>query len=778
VQPDPPLVRQARAFLRQWSERRDGEQNLAYRAHALALADTLERAGEFVLASRALEQAGILFYRSMEIDPALKAFDRGLDLARRSGDGVRIASMLNAKASGVSAAGDNAKALALQRELLALRRELGDARGEAITWYNLAVEQIALFQYPEAIASLRHAIRHSLAAQYPLGRALSANSLAHLLTKYGRIDEGLALADSAVATCERLDQPYYLAVALNTRAAIANELGRHAASLADLERALAEFRAGGYEASGDMIRTNRIDALVSLGRTDDVVQQARAVLDEFHDRKPENELIARTVLGRALWYTGRTEEALVELRAVTKSFHALQDTLEGPVSAADAARAVSAATCLALALLATDRTEAAWDVVEQSLGRQLRRRTGAQQATIDLQRFRSALVERGAIALVYGIPTVEGCPVFLVRENRIEAFEIDDVVTLRRASGEFAELLAAGSEGERVRTLGAELAELVFGPFGPVLRAAKERLVVVPGGLAGLNFGALPLLDDALLGEHLAVSFAPSATAFVELERRNPSTAGFFAFADPGASDDARWGAWAERVRSVANVALPHAREEIRAIAPVAATLFEGEHATTAAFRSAAARARVLHVATHAIVDAAHPATSALLLAATSEEDGLLLASEIAGLRLDADLVCLSACATAGGYLSPSEGAFGLTRAFLVAGARTVVSTWWDVDDAAARRFMEHFYAALRAGHARDEAARRARVALRDEGHRLRDRVAFAVVGAVSGSLDDVLGPGAPARRSFDPRVLVVLLAATGAILLIVRARRGRSPHP
>jgi CHAT domain-containing protein len=84
-----------------------------------------------------------------------------------------------------------------------------------------------------------------------------------------------------------------------------------------------------------------------------------------------------------------------------------------------------------------------------------------------------------------------------------------------------------------------------------------------------------------------------------------------------------------------------------------------------------------------------------------------------------------------------------LTRSFLVAGARTVVARWWDVEDQASRRFMELFYEGLREGWDRDVAAQKAGSRMADEGYNPLDRLAFAVVGAVSGSMVDVLAePG------------------------------------
>ena len=107
----------------------------------------------------------------------------------------------------------------------------------------------------------------------------------------------------------------------------------------------------------------------------------------------------------------------------------------------------------------------------------------------------------------------------------------------------------------------------------------------------------------------------------------------------------------------------------------------------------------MIHLAVHAFADATFPDRAALVLLSdpTADEDGFLQASEIAQLRLNADLAVLSACDTAVGALTGQEGIANLSRAFLLAGARTVVSTLWEVDDSSSLFLMRRFYAHLAA---------------------------------------------------------------------------------
>jgi CHAT domain-containing protein len=107
--------------------------------------------------------------------------------------------------------------------------------------------------------------------------------------------------------------------------------------------------------------------------------------------------------------------------------------------------------------------------------------------------------------------------------------------------------------------------------------------------------------------------------------------------------------------------------------------------------------ARVIHVATHGEANESEPSRSGLWLAAPTDSaaPGFLSVGDIAGLKLSADLVTLSACETGVGRLERGEGVIGLTRAFLASGARGVVVSLWPVNDRSTARLMETFYESL-----------------------------------------------------------------------------------
>jgi CHAT domain-containing protein len=146
---------------------------------------------------------------------------------------------------------------------------------------------------------------------------------------------------------------------------------------------------------------------------------------------------------------------------------------------------------------------------------------------------------------------------------------------------------------------------------------------------------------------------------------------------------------------------LPFSRQEVNAVAahvPASRLLkavdFRASRET--ALSAALADYRIVHFATHGLLNSARPERSALVLSLVDEQgrdqDGLLRLSEIYNLRLPADVVVLSACQTALGKQVRGEGLVGLTRGFMHAGAARVVASLWPVDDLATAELMTRFY--------------------------------------------------------------------------------------
>lgn len=359
-------------------------------------------------------------------------------------------------------------------------------------------------------------------------------------------------------------------------------------------------------------------------------------------------------------------------------------------------------------------------------------RLGSTEAFVHFVRVgrSDASTEADYVAIVVRAPD----SVRLVRLGAASVVERNIAESLRglstppSASATSVPLFASIFDADGVRALDESLAHV------------STRHVVADAALELVPFDALRSGDGAWIEAGPTV-FVPSLRTFLDVSP-NPTPDGpIVVFADP---------AFGSSEGSVAIPPLPGTRTEAEAIASLVpgARVLLGRDATESAFL-AAENPVVLHVATHGVYvppnrgdgdesrgDVASRAIvgarfrqvdepfvrSVLLFAGAADtaspsrsDDGIVTALEILGMRLGrTELVVLSACETGRGDLVSGAGLYGVRRAMLFAGARSVVTSLWKVDDEATATFMRALYGALRDGRTRADAMRIAALATRE----------------------------------------------------------------
>lgn len=305
------------------------------------------------------------------------------------------------------------------------------------------------------------------------------------------------------------------------------------------------------------------------------------------------------------------------------------------------------------------------------------------------------------------------------------------------------------------RAASARLYSLLFARV-PEAALAGSLLIVPDGLLYYVPFEALvqngTAGDPVYLNDAATVTYAQSVSVFAQAGEAPPARKPaapkkeLLAFgaplSAPGVPGQAATQVRGSYSRSGFTLApLPGARQEldfIRGVFPPETTrLITGADATERAFKSEPLTSyRRIHLAAHAILDEVVPQRSGIVLAPdeSSGDDGILRMNEIMNLRLDAQLVVLSACQTGLGKVVKGEGVIGLTRALMYAGARQVAVSLWRVNDVSTADLMRVFYSEMRAGRPASEALRQARrVLAREYGPAYRDPfywAPFVLVGA------------------------------------------------
>jgi CHAT domain-containing protein/tetratricopeptide (TPR) repeat protein len=309
------------------------------------------------------------------------------------------------------------------------------------------------------------------------------------------------------------------------------------------------------------------------------------------------------------------------------------------------------------------------------------------------------LVDENSVLVVYLLAEPQSFA-WTVGRDRIEAHTLPGRKQIERLARRAAEGLAKGEGTVARKTLEATLAELsraVLEPLAARLEGRQTVVILADGALHRIPFAALPDPASARAGrsEPLLVrheiAMLPSATFLFEQRRRlagrPPAPKRLAVLADPLYLDSLR--------------RLPYTGEEARAIVRLVprdqALLALGAAASRDLVMSGALRDyRILHFATHGILDPVLPERSGIMLsqfdAQGRGQTGFLSAPAVAGLDLRADLIVLSGCETGLGREVRGEGLVGLPQGFFRAGARRVVVSLWKVRDSATAELMSRLY--------------------------------------------------------------------------------------
>ncbi len=174
---------------------------------------------------------------------------------------------------------------------------------------------------------------------------------------------------------------------------------------------------------------------------------------------------------------------------------------------------------------------------------------------------------------------------------------------------------------------------------------------------------------------------------------------------------------------------LPGAEKEAQEIAALLNTKpIIGSEATETAIVAKMPDSRIIHLATHGLLDEMVGFQSSLAFTPTEKTDGLLTTREILNLKLNADLVVLSACDTGRGSIN-GDGVVGLSRSFIGAGAESVIVSLWAVPDSPTAVLMTEFYRNLQKTNDKAKALRQAMLSTKQKYPLPRDWAAFTLIG-------------------------------------------------
>jgi CHAT domain-containing protein/tetratricopeptide (TPR) repeat protein len=700
-----------------------------------AAAGIFRRIGNLGLEGSSIAPAGRVALRLGDLGRAQESFERALEIGRLTGNARSEALALNDLGYFHEALGDAPGALRYFEQALALHRSVGDRRKEAATLANLGRLQAS----PQAAFAEALRIYRELGDRY--GEALVLGSLgAHeealaLHREVGdRLGEAAALAHLAAARAEKGEPAAALAL-YEQALAIQREL-RHRAGEADVLHGMARARL----AQGDLEQARELSA-AGL----EIVETLRAGLGSPEMRALYLGSVRDSYLtGIEILWRLHLERLALDLaeRARARSLldllgEARADPPRGTVpSLAERERSLRRALAAKgeqqVRLLARPHAPEPAATLAREMDELIREHDRVQAEiragnprlaeltrTLTSQEIQQ-LLDPDTLLLEYTLGD-ERSYLWLVSRDTVSGHELAGRAEIEEAARKLHRSLSAAPPAAWEEQA-ALLSRLVLGPVAD--RLGKRRLAVVAdGALQYIPFAALGLLRD-----HEVVSLpAASALALLRAPRpdRTEATGTLAVFADPvfERSDPrvAGQAAAPSPVRPASSLSrsardfeadggrfqlarLLFSRVEAQGILPLAPAdgrkaLLDFDASLETALGPEIGRFRIVHFATHGLLDSVHPELSGLVLSLVDrdgrERPGFLSTLDAFDLKLNADLVVLSGCETALGKEIRAEGLVGLTRGFLYAGASAVVASLWKVDDAATAELMQRFYRAL-----------------------------------------------------------------------------------
>jgi CHAT domain-containing protein len=672
-----------------------------------------------------LEQIGRLYASMGKWREALNQYNRALPLLRSTGDRHGEASIFNDMGFVFASIGESRNAIDYHDRALQIGRAISHRGVEAQTLSYLGKVYDSSGDRPKALDYYTQALGLLKAIGDRNGEAQARYDIA-------RVNRGLG--DDARARAE-IEETLAIVDSLRTKVA-GDEIRSH------------------YFASAQQYYEFYIDLLMSLNKQHPSAGHAATAL-WASERARSRGLLGLLAESGADIRQGIDPALLERERALRRALNAKADrqmrllsAKHTPQQAAEIGKEVEALT--------TEYRQVQADIKAASP----RYASLTQPLPLSAQEIQKNLLDSETMLLEYALGDKRSY-LWAVTAASISAFELPGRAEIEAAVRRVRELLLARqpvrgkNDPARVRRADsaylketARLSRMVLGPVAGLL-GKKRLLIVSDGALQYIPFAALPTPGQTpavpLILDHEIVN-VPSASVLATLRQeiagRKPAAEMIAVLADPVFSeDDPRIKSPARRpiarteprpsngslTRAVRDVGLsdeaggisrlPLSRQEAEAIMSLVpagqgmkAVDFQANRAT--ATSPGLSRYRIVHFATHGLLNSRHPELSGIVLSLVDErgdpQDGFLGLHDVYNLNIPADIVVLSSCQTALGKEVRGEGLIGLVRGFMYAGAARVVASLWKVDDWATSELMKRFYGKLISEGLRPSAALRA----------------------------------------------------------------------
>jgi len=597
-------------------------------------------------AAKTLNNIGYLYAADRQYEKSLSYYDRALDLWEKTGDRAGLASTINNIGYSRAQSEQHGIALTHYRDALDIRRDIGDRPKTALSLYHVAVSERAI----------------------------------------GNLDVAKTTIEEAIAIVETL------------RGNIASD----------------ELRTSFFASKQDIYEFY-IDLLMELHQKNPSTGYDAAALQASEQARSRS-LLDILVESNADIYSGVDPQLRDRERELKQQLDAAErrriQKLSGDYTEEDA-----------IAL----NTEVAQRLAEYQAIRDRIRTASPRYAALTqpqpltLRQIQTDVLDGDTVLLEYFLGRDRSF-LWAVTDDRLYSYALPPKATVEAAAMEFLGTITGRSRFQLpvIARSAIPLTQMLLDPAAEAI-ADKRLLVVADGKLNYIPFAALSASAEEyepLVVRH-EIAIAPSASALAVLRRqvrgRTSAPQTLMVLADPvfqpnderlgGTGRSPRLPLDLERSAAAADInlaRLPYTQQEAESIITFVAPEKRDRALGFAANRDRLANVenyRIVHFATHGILNPDEPSLSGLVLSLFDEngrsQNGFLRLYDIFNLDLAAELVVLSACNTGRGETVRGEGVIGLTRGFMYAGATRILMSLWSVDDRGTSELMVRFYRAL-----------------------------------------------------------------------------------
>ncbi len=677
-----------------------------------------------------MHNLGVLYVSLGRLEEGFDLLSEALRTRREMEDRRGQAVTLTAIGWAYCLQGEIRDALAAYDEALSLRRAVHDQQGEAVTLDQRGTAYLLSGRYDEALDSYRQALERTGGNR--LNQAYTLVNLGTAQLSTGRGEAAIDPLEQALRIFREIGALNGQAAALIALARGERQLGRLAAARRHLETALEFVESVRGRLQSRWLRSSYlavryddyaayVDLLMELEAEEpDQGHAARAF--EASERARARSLLESLAEASAGVREAADPEVLERERILRTQINAWERRRIGLLARGSSSPAHAFEEKLRRMLLEYEKLQGEIRGAEASSLHEPR--------PLDLEQIRRDILDDETLLLAYGLGEHRSF-LWVVGRETLTSHVLPSRSELDELARQAHDLLPRSQRrGFRRQTemVVEDLSDALLGPAIGEL-GNKRLLIVSDGGLHYVPFAALPVPRAEgprrpLLVDHEIVHL-PSASVLAllrrELAKRSAAPATLAVVADPVfQADDSRLSLDSTQARAVRESdrdlerasrdfgdrfeRLPFSGLEAEAILSL---VDESERLRAVGLEASRElmlsgrleRYRILHVATHGLLNDRHPALSGLVLSLFDESgqprEGLLRAHELFDLRLSADLVVLSACRTALGREVRGEGLVGLTHAFFYAGAARLVVSFWNVSDQATAELMKRFYVGM-----------------------------------------------------------------------------------